>query len=424
MRRITIIISAAIIIGISFYFLNNSYLIKIFIANFEGLSSELAAVVPIRSLASVTDIVDFQSDYGKVSTEVRNKKIRILIVPGHEPDFGGTEFGDLYERNLTAELGKDLRQFLQSDGAYQTFITRDTQSWSPVFADYFKNNWDGIAVWVKTSKKNKPSPALVAVPASVPKVAHNKAPNDVALRIYGINKWANENDINLTIHIHLNNYPRRSERIAGKYSGLVIYAPAQQYSNSTATHLIAESVFKRLSMYNPINDLPAESSGVVDDSELIAVGVNNTSDAASMLIEYDYIYQPQFIDPEIRNLALKDLAYQTYLGLQDFFSKNNNVFVANSYNPALLYEWNNPETDKNSNPADIYALQTALIMDGVYPPSDKSKNDCPHSGFLGKCTLAALKEFQNKYGIIDENGIVGKKTFNLLNGIYFKRIIK
>ena len=243
---------------------------------------------------------------------------------------------------------------------------------------------------------------------------------DVALRLYGITKWANENSIGLMIHLHLNDYPGHGDTVPGKYSGLVIYTPALQYANSAATKAIADAMFKRLSLYNPISDFPSESNGLVDDPELIAVGSNNTSDAASMLIEYDYLYEPQFVNPKVRSLALKDLAYQTYLGLQDFFTGNKPTAATSLYDPSSLYTWNTPVAGKNANPEDIYALQTALLMDGDFPPVGKTKNDCPHSGVFGSCTKAALQAFQKKNGIVGESA-GGLNTFALLNKIYTEK---
>jgi len=344
------------------------------------------------------------------------RKIRILIVPGHEPDYGGAEFGNIKERDLAVELGQDLERFLKADNDYQVFITRDTQAWSPVFTDYFKNNWKDIVAWKKAARKEMSrlmSVGTTKIPA--PAVIHNNIPADVAIRLYGINKWANENDINLVIHVHINDYWGYPSNVPGKYSGFVIYLPAQQYSNSTTTGAVAEAVFNRLAKYNPVSNLRQESAGLVSDSELIAVGANNTSDMANMLIEYDYIYEPQFVNPKIRGLALKDLAYQTYLGLQDFYGGDS----VNLYNPSLLYAWNNPGTNKNSEPSDIYALQTALILSGDYPSAGKTKNNCPHSGIFGACTRAALAAFQNKHGIDGKDGAMDEKTFDLLNNIYF-----
>lgn len=360
-------------------------------------------------------LTDINADYATSSKE----KANILIVPGHEPNFGGAQFGSLYERNMVVEVGQDLEQFLQTNPNYKVSVTRNTKSWSSTFADYFKNYWNDIIAWEKTSKKN--GSKLVALgSSSAPSVIHNSAPTNVAIRLYGITKWANENNIDLMIHLHFNDYPGHSSHVAGKYSGLVIYTPAIQYANSPTTKAIADAVFKRLSLYNPISNLPIESKGVIDDPELIAVGANNTADAASMLIEYDYIYEPQFVNPKVRSLALKDLAYQTYLGTQDFFNKNSDVTVASLYNPESLYDWKNQVTSTHSNSEDIYALQTALIMDGDLPPAGKSKNDCPHSGIFGSCTRLAIQAFQQKNNIVSES-VFSPKTFNMLNNIYTKK---
>ena len=375
-----------------------------------GTTNTASAAISSDGTVSVADL---HSDYNISSS---TEKARILIVPGHEPDYGGAQFTSIYERNLVVEIGQDLQQYLQANNNYQVFITRDTQSWNPTFTDYFNNNWNAIIAWEKTARQNASALASLGT-QTAPPVDHNSAPANVALRLFGITKWANENSIDLMIHLHLNDYPGHSSRVPGKYSGLVIYIPAQQYANNPTTKAVADAMFRRLSLYNPISNLPVESGGIIDDPELIAVGVGNSADAASMLIEYDYVYQPQFVNPKVRSLALKDLAYQTYLGLQDFFNKNSNVSITSSYNPSSLYVWNTPVTGKNSNPEDIYALQTALLMDGDYPPAGKTKNDCPHSGTFGTCTGAALLAFQKKNGLAGE-GVKGPKTFSLLSKIY------
>jgi len=360
---------------------------------------------------------DLQADYGAIDKP--KQKVRILIVPGHEPDFGGTKFGGIFERNLVAETGQDLQQFFQANSNYQVFITRDEKSWNPTFTDYFKNSWDSIIAWQKSSKQNNSGVTFIGA-TSTPRVIHNSAPANVALRLYGITKWSNENDVDLMIHLHFNDYVGHGKRVAGKYSGMVIYTPAKQYSNSPTTKAVADAVFHRLSLYNPISNLPQESIGIIDDPQLIAVGVNNTSNAASILIEYDYIYEPQFVNPKVRSLALRDLAYQTYLGLQDFFTKDSSVTVSSLYNPTSIYAWNIPVTSEKSNPEDIYALQTSLIMDGDFPPIGKSRNDCPHGGILNTCTKMAVKDFQKKYSIVGE-GVGGSQTFSLLHKIYINQ---
>jgi N-acetylmuramoyl-L-alanine amidase len=343
-------------------------------------------------------------------------KIRVLIVPGHEPDNGGTNYGDLYERNLVVTIGQDFQQFLNNDGHYQTAITRDTQAWDPTFAVYFQNDWNQITSWEQAAKASWNT--STAMNQSAQGEISNDAAADDAMRLYGIVKWANENNINVMIHMHLNNYPEAmAKRIVGKYSGLVMYMPAPNLGNSAISKPIAEAVFNRLSLYNPISNLPVESQGLETDDSLIAMGAYNTSKVASMLIEYDYMYEPQFVNPQVRMIALKDLAYQTYLGLQDYYNKNMNVTVTSSYDPNKnVYEWNTPVTSKTSNPEDIYAMQTALIMDGDYPPKGMSKNDCPHSGTFGACTREAIQAFQKKNTITES--VFGSQTFTLLQHIY------
>jgi len=135
-----------------------------------------------------------------------------------------------------------------------------------------------------------------------------------------------------------------------------------------------------------------------------------------MLIEYGYIYEPQFADPATRSFALKDLAYQTYLGLEDFFNPSVGITLSRSYDTvALPYSWTKPILNAKTKGPDVFALQTALSFDGEYPPAGLTKNDCPRTGAIGACTEKAIKDFQNKYGVKGDNGIVGTKTLQLLN---------
>ncbi len=350
-----------------------------------------------------------------------SKKINVLIVPAHEPDEGGTEMatpsGEIYERDLAVEIGQDLQAFLQADGNYNATTTRDTKSWSPTFTEYFQNNWNDIVSWEQASKQSSlQNPAIAAIFNDGE--VHNTAPTDDAIRIYGATKWANENDINFMINICVNNYRGNSYNAVGKYTGFVEYMPPDIYDNGSTTKPVAEAVFKRLSLYNPTSDLPVQEPGLVADPQLIGIGAYNTAKPAAILIEYDYIYEPQFVNPLTRSIALKDLAYQTYLGLQDYYTGNDNVTATSSYEPSKnIYDWTEPVTSASSNAEDIYAMQTALIMDGDYPPAGMTRNECPHSGAIGTCTNLSVKAFQKKYGITGENTF-GQKTFSLLNAIY------
>lgn len=356
-------------------------------------------------------------------------KINVLIVPGHEPNYGGTEFGRIRERELVVELSSYLAEFLKVNPKYNVTVTRDTEDWHPALTEYFKSSWDSIVKFAADQKMEMvrlvDSGKITDIDTGI---VHNSVPKDVALRLYGINKWANENDMDIVIHVHFNDYPRRYASVPGKYSGFVIYVPESQYSNSGATREVAESVNKRLAKYYPTSDLPKEGNGqgIVEEQELIAIGSDNSVDAASMLIEYGYIYEPTLATDVTRKFTLQDMAFQTYLGLQDFFGNGNDVTLKfDTF--ALPYKFEHEIREGVSPSRDTLALQTALIIDGVYPPEGSVKNDCPRTGRVGPCTLKALAQFQKKYGVIGEavagKPYVGPKTLEVLNTLFSVNVI-
>jgi len=425
MRYYLAVLFLLVIFAIPWAFANYPVGMNTLISSIESASNQLAAVILSHNPRSIAEI---QSKYASAAIP-QAPKVKILIVPGHEPDYGGAEYRDpvyglVLERDLTVELGQDLQGLLSNDGHFQTSITRDTQAWSPALADYFKNDWTAIITWMKDAKQDMAY--LVSVGSTTKPVAHiyhNNVPDDVAIRLYGITKWANENGIDITIHIHFNDYPGHGAG-PGDHSGFAIYVPESQYANSTTTGVIAQTIFKRLAKYNPVSDLPGESTGIVEEPDLIAIGANNTADAASMLIEYSYIYEPAIVNPAVRHTFLKELAYETYLGLQDFFEPAGSAALAHAYDTlSLPHSWSSPLLGKNDPPDDVFALQTALVNDGDYPPMGESLNDCPRSGKIGPCTKAGLSAFQKKYGITGEEGIAGPKTESELNQLFSAKMI-
>jgi len=395
--------------------------------------TQLAAVILSHNPKTVSDL---QSHYDQLSvlnptttatsTDIATiPKVRVLIVPGHEPSYGGAEFRNLKERDMTVELANDLYGYLNTDSHYVVFQTRDTKNWNVDFADYFKNNWDTIVAWQRAAiAETRHLISIGSTTRSTANIVHNTAAKDVAVRLFGITKWANDNSIDITVHIHFNDDSLHGANTPGTHSGFAIYVPDNQYGNSTTTKAVAESVYKKLSEYNPVSDLPAESAGIVNEQDLIAIGVDNTANSASMLIEYGYIYEPQFADPATRSLALKDLAYQTYLGLEDFFNPAVGVTLDRSYDTvALPYSWTKQILTAKTKGPDIFALQTALSFDGEYPPAGSTKNECPRTGVIGACTQKAIQIFQSKNGIKKDSGIIGPKTLQLLNQDFGVQVI-
>lgn len=347
------------------------------------------------------------------------QRVRVLLVPGHEPNFGGTEYKGLKERDLVVDLTQQLALYLSADDRFDVVVTRGKESWNPQFEKYFKEEQESIksfAVNKRNEMRKLVNEGRVAeVPDAVP---HNDAPEEVAIRLYGINKWANEYGMDLVIHIHLNDYPRKRFLREGEYSGFSIYVPEKQYSNAPVSLQISQALFGRLAEVFPVSSMPKEEMGVIEDQELIAVGSFNTVNAASLLVEYGYIYEPQFANKKIAHAIFKEMAFQTYLGLQDFFGEKESLLATPHQTTLLPFEWKTT-IRKNKNPSEgVLSLQMAFMKHGLYPPEGKSKNDCPLSGIFGPCTRTALSIFQKEFTIKKEEGIVGKETRRRLNALY------
>ncbi len=255
-------------------------------------------------------------------TNQNQKKIKILIVPGHEPDYGGAEFKTLLERDMNVALADKLTAILKKDSKLEVIQSRDYEVWNPELLKYFTDNFYSIQNWVIKQKLVTQTLIDNQIVVVTPENPRAPAPVDVAMRLYGINKWAGENSVDITIHIHFNDIFRRSNR-AGEYSGIAIYIPEKQFSNSLASRKIAESIFSELNKKYATSTTPKESVGVIEDQDLIAVGSFNTVDTASVLIEYGYIYETKFSTRAKREKFYTDASERTAKGLKEFLSGIN-----------------------------------------------------------------------------------------------------
>lgn len=246
---------------------------------------------------------------------------KILLVPGHEPFYGGTEYGSIKERDIVVMIADELEELLEADKNLEIYRTRDVQDWDPIFSTYFKEEWENIKSWFGDNKQNTIRMVDNGMLEDVESVQHNNAAPDVALRLYGINKWANENDVDIALHLHINDTSERKDSEFGPYIGFAVYVPEKQNSNAEASRETAQSIKERLEKAMNVSNMPQESGGLIEDQELIALGRYNTSDAASVLIEYGYIYESQFASEESQHAFARRVAKETYLGLRDFLGK-------------------------------------------------------------------------------------------------------
>ncbi len=368
------------------------------------LASTLAILlaVPLGTSAAfplAPSTADIGAKYQAVGTG--GEKVKVLIMPGHEPSFGGTELGALKERDLMVEVADELATYLRQDPHLEVFVARTNESWAPELSTYFEDEWRAIERFVSSAKR---AMNLLlkkeTIEARTFEVAHNTAPSDVALRLYGLSKWANENEYDIALHLHLNDNPG-----ASNHSGFAVYIPDSQYGNAESSRALGTSIANELNQFNASSTLPIENYAIVEDQSLIALGARGTAEFASVLIEYAYIYETKIANASARPPVLRDFAYQTYRGVRDFLGAS----VVGDNTEALPYAWRVEPMPHGTAGEQVYALQVALKKLGFYPPTGNLLIGCPISGFAGECTTSALKAFQASKGL-EQTGAIGPRT--------------
>ncbi len=345
-----------------------------------------------------------------------DERVKILIVPGHDNGSWGTEFRGVREAEMNAVVGEELARILSSDPRLEVALARTRAGYTPEFQEYFASKKGVVQEFV--ANKRAVMRELLRQGSVEPVVGgqHNKAADSMVWKLYSFNKWANDHDIDLVVHLHFNDYPGRPYDRPGRYDGFSLYVPEAQFSNAKASRAVAESLFAQFSRFYAESNLPKESSGIIPGQELIAIGAYNTLDAASVLIEYGYIYEDRFLDAAIREKFLKELAFQTALGLKKFFGSFDEVF--RRYHTTLLpYDWREPLAAGVRHSPSVLALQAALLSEDLYPP-EGDKRTCPLTGSFGPCTARAVKGFQEKYGITPATGALNAATLSALNEKY------
>lgn len=255
----------------------------------------------------------------------KNNNLKILIVPGHDKISYGAQYRGATEESLNARLAEILYDYLSNDRHFSVFTTRapsgEYNKWFLEYSEKEKSNVTSFRNKLKTAMKSLVKTGAVTKNT---KVYHNPAADNTSLNLYTINKWANENNIDLVLHIHFNDYPGRAYDLPGKYNGFAIYIPERQLPNYRTSKEIAESIKNNLETISKPSNYKKEKDTTIEDQQLIAVGSNASRDGASILIEYSYIYEDKIYDKNLRDQTLANMAYKTYLGLKNYFDLTPN----------------------------------------------------------------------------------------------------
>lgn len=380
----------------------------------SGIVSRRASEVGSIFFVDSTTVKKIRAEF--TAAQKGGERIKVLIVPGHDREAGGAVFREITELELNMELGAQLKKLFEKDVRFDVTLAQDSRGYNPLLQTFFDEKNDAILEFRRQKHLGMYSVQKAGLVESNVQIEHNSAPGNAITKLYGMNMWANEHGVDLVVHIHFNDTPGRSWRYGGENSGFALYIPDHQYSNATVSKSMAEHVYKRLGNRFPQSDSPPEKDGVIEDQQLIGLGASNSLDASALFIEYAYIYEPQFQHASVRKLWLSEAAFQTYLGIIDFFESREE---GSKETAVLPYVWMRDLFSGMKNNPDVFALQTALNIEGFYPPQGSTKNDCPLTGIFFDCTKRALEAFQKRYHL-EANGYAGRLTRAQLHVLYGK----
>jgi N-acetylmuramoyl-L-alanine amidase len=245
--------------------------------------------------------------------------IKVLIVPGHDNQVWGSQYGKLKEADMNLALGTQIYNLLKKDERFEMYITRDSGGYVPVFDNYFKEHEQDITLFKENAKQKKKMAIENGTFIEKESVPHVAVKSYMANVLYGINKWSNENKMDIVLHIHFNDYPRQYVWTKGKYKGFTIYVPEKQMANAGESKILAQNIFDQLAQKYAVSNYEKEVDGIIEDQSLIALGSNGTLDSSvrSILVEYGYIYR--FGNRVERKKAYTNMANLTVAGIKDYF---------------------------------------------------------------------------------------------------------
>jgi N-acetylmuramoyl-L-alanine amidase len=172
--------------------------------------------------------------------------IRILLVPGHDDEIWGAQYGNIKEADMNLRLGAELFNILKKDKRFKIWITRDHLGYTQEFADFYQKNQEAIVSFRDNAKVTMSQKVQNGDFVKKDGVPHVNVNQEVSIKLYGINKWAYDNKIDAVIHIHFNDYPRENKWEIGKHKGFAIYHPEEQMANGVSSLALAENIFTQL----------------------------------------------------------------------------------------------------------------------------------------------------------------------------------
>lgn len=247
--------------------------------------------------------------------------VKILLVPGHDNEIWGAQYGNVKEAYMNLAVATRIYNIFKKDNRFEVYITRDENGYIKEFADYFKSNKVEVLAFKENAKKKMKENISDGSFIEKENTPHNSVSEDISLRLYGFNKWANENNVDAVVHIHFNDYQRKNKWKIGNRKGFAIYIPDLQMANGFESGQLADNIFTELKKKYNTSNYVNELGGLVTSQKLIALGSNGTLSGSvrSVLIEYGYVYEKRFRNYATRHQAYDDMAKLTATGIENYF---------------------------------------------------------------------------------------------------------
>lgn len=279
------------------------------------LSKILISITVISVITSLSIVVSQNLNIGQ------NKKIKVLLVAGHEPNAGGAyEFKPIKERDLTLQLSELLKEKLSINKDMEVIVARDKNGWNTELENYVKTNETSIMNWARDMKEKMLAKVEKGEFKLInPGLKHNPATSSAVLFLFGTNKWIEEKDIDVVFHIHFNDNPKYKGK--PNYSGYCMYVPEKQFVNASSSLIFANYLNEEISKIQTKSTMPQEKDLIIETQELIAVGSYGTLKIPSVVVEYAYMYETKMLASSTRNKFIETAASSTAKAIEKYVNE-------------------------------------------------------------------------------------------------------
>src|SRR5947207_11763035 len=105
----------------------------------KGLVSIFAVTLGLLAILTVLFIIKNKTFTAPILAKQSNK-IKILIVPGHEPNDGGAIYKGIKERDLNVQLAQIVKDRLSKNTNLEVIVARDENGWNKDLQTYMESN--------------------------------------------------------------------------------------------------------------------------------------------------------------------------------------------------------------------------------------------------------------------------------------------